>query len=276
MPADAVEETQQPWRLRLRRAAPHLDGPPDELVAAQALHPVDAEIGAADPDGVVDVRRMQPRVSAVLARPARARADEPYARARRVEVNLPGRGVELLDVLAREELRSGVRPFGHVEALELEDPERATTVLLTPTLIAAYIWGWTGRLERALVALDVSRRRCLERGAEVELVHMTPFTASIRCEAGDLDRARELVEEASERASQVGTAAARAVALGNEASLAGWTGDVERARRCARKSLALFESIGAPGQAFMTVYALGRLELSLGRYEEAAQVLPGA
>ena len=105
---------------------------------------------------------------------------------------------------------------------------------------------------------------------------MTPFTASIRCEAGDLDRARELVEEASERASQVGTAAAQAVALGNEASLAGWTGDVERARRCARKSLALFESIGAPGQAFMTVYALGRLELSLGRYEEAAQVLPGA
>jgi hypothetical protein len=55
----------------------------------------------------VDVRRVQAGLAAVLARPVRARADEPDAGARRVEVDLPVGPVEGLEVV--EELRVGVR-----------------------------------------------------------------------------------------------------------------------------------------------------------------------
>ncbi len=158
-------------------------------------------------------------------------------------------------------------------ALELEDPQRPTPILLTPTLIAAYLWGWTGRFEEGLAALDRARRRCIDHGMETELVHLTANTARIPCDLGDLDRARELVADTNRRALELGTEAARAVALGNEAVVAGWEGVAERARTCALESLQLFESIGDPGEAFVTVEALGRLELSLENHAAAAAVL---
>ena len=55
--ADLVEEAQQP-RLAvledvgLAIGVPHLDGAPEQLVTARAFHPVDAHIGAADPDDI--------------------------------------------------------------------------------------------------------------------------------------------------------------------------------------------------------------------------------
>jgi DNA-binding CsgD family transcriptional regulator len=170
----------------------------------------------------------------------------------------------------------GIDEAALARALELEDPERPTPIHLTPTFIAGRLWAWVGRFDEGFAALARARRRGLDQGMETELVHMTAFVATITCESGDLDRAWELVEDASERASQLGTEAARAVALANEAAVAGWTGDVERARRCAHESLALFEAIGDVGEALMTVEALGRLELSLGNHEAAAEVLvPG-
>jgi DNA-binding NarL/FixJ family response regulator len=214
----------------------------------------------------------------VLAGSGRLRDAPPHAQASVAEAERlaePGLLAEALAVhtMVRFLLGEGFDEPALERALELEDPERPTPIPLTPTLIASFIWGWTGRFEQALAALESARRRCLDHGAEVELVNMTAFTAAIPLEAGDLDRARQIVEDASERASQLGTDASRAVALGNEATLAGWTGDAERARRCAQASLALFERIGVIGQAFMTVFALGRLELSVGGYEAAAALI---
>jgi DNA-binding NarL/FixJ family response regulator len=214
----------------------------------------------------------------VLAACGRLREAPPHAAAAVAEAERLGEPGLLAEALAVRTMVGFLLGQGFDEpalerALELEDPGRPTLIVLTPRLIATYVWGSTGSFEQALRALDVCRRRCLEHGAEVELIYVTASTVAIPCEAGELERARELVEEASERALQLGTPAARAIALGNEATLAGWTGDADRARRCARESLALFESIGVTGQAFMTVHALGRLELSLGAYEAAAGLL---
>jgi DNA-binding CsgD family transcriptional regulator len=170
-------------------------------------------------------------------------------------------------------LGEGIDERALARALELERPERPTPSKLTPTLIAAYLWGWTGRFEQGLAAYERARRRCLDQGWELELLHMTSFAATIPCGAGDLDRAWDLVHDANERAAQLGTQAARAVALGNEAAVTGWAGDAERARRCALESLELYRSLGAPGEGFMTVEALGRLEMSLGNHAAAAEVL---
>jgi DNA-binding CsgD family transcriptional regulator len=187
----------------------------------------------------------------------------------------PGLLAEALAVrtIVRYLVGQGIDERALARALELEDPERPTPIRLTPTLIAAYLWGWTGRFEEGLAAFERARRRCIDQGWEIELVHLTAFAARIPCETGDLARAWQLVEDANERAAQLGTQAARAVALGNEAAVAGWVGDAERTRRCARESLDLFQSIDAPGEAFMTVEALGRLELSEERYETVAELL---
>src|SRR5471032_2179727 len=53
---DLIEEAQQPRLLETSGpppAVPHLNGASDELIAARALHAIDAEIGAADADRVL-------------------------------------------------------------------------------------------------------------------------------------------------------------------------------------------------------------------------------
>ncbi len=49
-------------------------------------------------------------------------------------------------------------------ALDLEDPDVPTPVMLRPTLISSLLLAWTGRLDQAREGLQSIRRRCLERG----------------------------------------------------------------------------------------------------------------
>ncbi len=167
----------------------------------------------------------------------------------------------------------GVDEPALTRALELEDSGRPTPIMLTPSLVAGRIWGWTGDAERSRTELERSRRRCLDHGAETELGFMSTSMATTICEAGDLDRVCELVADAAERGLQLGTPAARAIALSVEATLTGWTGDTERGRRLAHESLSLFESIGELGEAFWAMLALSRLELSVARHEPVADLL---
>ena len=124
---------------------------------------------------------------------------------------------------------NGVAESDLVHALALEDPERPTPIMLTPSAIAGRIWGWTGRFEESRELIDEVRQRSRERGAETDLVYLSPSMATTPCEAGALDLVRGVVDDAIERAAQLGTPAARAVALSVESTLAGWTGDAERA-----------------------------------------------
>jgi DNA-binding CsgD family transcriptional regulator len=167
----------------------------------------------------------------------------------------------------------GIDEGALARSLELEDPQRSTPILLTPSAVAGRIWGWTGRFEDSRVLLERARRRCLDRGAESDLLHMSTAMATTPCEAGELDRIRELVADAAERALQLGTPAAQAVALSVEATEAAWTGDEERGRRAAHEALALYESMGELGEAFWPMLALSRLELSLGLYEPVVGML---
>lgn len=176
-------------------------------------------------------------------------------------------------VMVRFLVGQGIDEGALARSLELEDPERPTPVLLTPSLVAGRVWGWTGRFRESRALLGRGRRRCLDRGAESDLLHMSTSMATTFCEAGDLDSVRELVADTAERALQLGTPAARAVALSVEATEAGWTGDAERGRRSAHEALALYESIGELGEVFWTMLALARLELSVPRYEPVAGML---
>jgi DNA-binding CsgD family transcriptional regulator len=202
----------------------------------------------------------------------------PRARAAVAEAQRLGEDGLLAEALAlRAMIRflvgEGVADGDLRRALELEDPDRPTPIMFTPAMIAGRIWGWTGGVEQSAALLQQARTRCLDRGAETDLVYLTASMVTTPCEAGDLDAVRELVEDAIERASQLDTPAARAMALSVEATLAGWTGDAERGRRLAHESLALYESLGELGEAFWSVLALGRLELSLARHDAVVEAL---
>ena len=62
---------------------------------------------------VVDVRRMQPRLAAVRARPLWFWADEPHTGRVRVVVNFPRGAEEHLDVIVGKKIRRAVRAIEH-------------------------------------------------------------------------------------------------------------------------------------------------------------------
>ena len=87
----------------------------DEPAETRSVRSEDHRHVAGEVDGaegvgiVVDVRRMQAGIPAVRARPLRARADQPYARATRVVMDGPLRIEKRLEVCACEEVLGAVR-----------------------------------------------------------------------------------------------------------------------------------------------------------------------
>ena len=87
--ADLVEEAQQPRLAGLERVGhavgvPHLAGAPEELIAAGALHAVDAQIGAADADDVL----RRPGAGRIVFRRDQAVARIDRRRHRRAEIDV--------------------------------------------------------------------------------------------------------------------------------------------------------------------------------------------
>jgi DNA-binding CsgD family transcriptional regulator len=197
-----------------------------------------------------------------------------------VEIGDPGLLAEALAVTSIIRFLSGqgVDEPALARAQQLEDPDRRTFFQSRPSLIAALLLLWTGKLDEAQRALDGVRQACIERGEESELVYATRHTAGLACARGDLKRARQIVADGLQRASQLDSRMARAIALADQATVAAWTGGVEEARRAAGESLTLFKEIGSFAGTLMPVEALSGLELSLGDADAAARwiALPAA
>jgi DNA-binding CsgD family transcriptional regulator len=161
--------------------------------------------------------------------------------------------------------------------LALEDEERRTPGVLRPTLVAGLLLMWVGRLEEANVALGKVHRQCRQRGEEGDLVYMTMHQGTLACARGDVAHGSWMVESSLEWAWRLGSPTSRAVALENQVVVAGWTGDVETARAAAAEAIELYRQVRSPVGEMFVGAALGRVELSLGRYGEAAeQLLPAA
>ena len=241
--------------------------------AAHLLEQARAEAGPGPDRAMVGLLLAYVLVTAGRLREALRRADAAVAEAE----GLGDRGLlaEALAVrtLVRLLVGEGVDDAALTRALELEDPDRPTAIKLTPSFIAGAVWTVTGRHEEGLEALEEARRRCVEQGAEAELVQATHLGMWNPCQAGYLTRARELAAEASERAAQLGTDAAQAIALSNEAFLAAWTGQGGRARDTARAAVALAEAVGDRTSALTATAAVGRYELAVGNLEAAAEAL---
>jgi DNA-binding CsgD family transcriptional regulator len=158
-------------------------------------------------------------------------------------------------------------------ALDLEEPDIPTPVMLRPTLISSLLLGWTGRLDEARHGLLAIRRRCIERGEESDLMFSAFHTVILECWRGNLADARLIAEETMERALQLGTDFPLAIALATQANIASYAGLVEETRRAASRALSIFERGSCLAVTVWPLVTLGFLDVSLGDYGAAAATL---
>jgi DNA-binding CsgD family transcriptional regulator len=158
-------------------------------------------------------------------------------------------------------------------ALDLEDPDVPTPVMLRPTLISSLLLAWTGRLDEAREGLQSIRRSCLDRGEESDLMFAAFHAVIVECWRGNLAEAHLIAEDTLERALQLGTDFPRAIALATQANVAAYAGQPDQARRAALEALAIFQRGSCLAVTVWPAVTLGFLEVSLADYPAAAAML---
>ena len=167
-------------------------------------------------------------------------------------------------------LGHGLDEQGLQQALALEDPGRRCFAPHRPSMLAALLYGYVGRADRAEEAVQRVRARCREHGEDAELIYTAIHAITLRCWRGDLAGARALADEADDQADQLGTRTARAIADSTRALVAAWAGDVSTARVRAEAALATFAQDGSVLGALMPIATLTQLDLVLGDHGSAA------
>lgn len=158
-------------------------------------------------------------------------------------------------------------------ALELEDAESRSAIMVRPSLIASLLWAWVGQLDRARGGLLALRRQAIERGAESDLMFMAFHHVLVECWRGALPEARLLADDTAERARQQATDIPRAIAHSVEAVVAAYEGDADRCREEAEAALTIFERGGSAAVRVWPLVTLGFVEVSGGDYQAALRAL---
>jgi ATP/maltotriose-dependent transcriptional regulator MalT len=167
----------------------------------------------------------------------------------------------------------GVDEAALKRALELEDPESDAPFALRASANNALLLAWLGRLDEARAQMYAVRARCVERGAETDLIFVSVFTAMIEIWRGDFTAAGLVAEETMERAQQLGGDHLRVAGTTVRAAVAAYTGRAADTREAANAAIELARLRGSPRLADWSWISLGLLEVSLGNYAEAVAVL---
>ncbi len=158
-------------------------------------------------------------------------------------------------------------------ALELEDRDAETSMLVQPRWIYAMLLSWLGQLDRAHEEFAAIRRRCAEHGQEYELMVVSVSSVHVEIWRGALDAASAIAEDSIERARLLGGVDMLDRYRINRSLVAAYSGHVERARDDADKALAVWERKDAPRVVAWQLMYRGFLEVSLGNYAAALDTL---
>lgn len=158
-------------------------------------------------------------------------------------------------------------------ALELAAPSASVPIAIRPSSHRALLAAWSGDLELASRVLAEMRQECLDRGEDSELVFVSFHAALTAIWRADFNAATRATADAAEIATQLDGDVPRYVALINNTLCAVFTGRIDEARRDAAESLAAGVRSGAANLAQWPVMAIGFLETSLERHDEALEVL---
>lgn len=177
-------------------------------------------------------------------------------------------------VLVRFLVGEGFDEEGLRTALLLDDGDEPSSAMLWPTLQRAELLNGTGRLDDGRRELRAIRQRYIERGAESEMMVGAFHGALNEIWQGDFAEASLIGEDALQRARQLDADLPLAVALMIQAMVAAYLGDEVAARRDATAALVAAQRCDSP--TLVSVWptsTLGFLEVSLGNYDAALQIL---
>lgn len=160
------------------------------------------------------------------------------------------------------------------QALQLNKAGDPPSTIVWPTAHRAQLLVGMGRLDDGRRELQAIRQRYIERGAESEWMVGAFHSALTEIWRGDFAEASLIGEDAMERARQLDGDLPMSVALMIQSAVAAYAGDEHVARRDATAALAGAKRCDSP--ALVTVWpitTLGFLEVSLGNYEAALDIL---
>lgn len=154
-------------------------------------------------------------------------------------------------------------------ALESEDRQADSPVVMRPSVHNALLLAWTGQLDRADAHMRSVWRSCGERGAENDLIFLAVHRVMIHIWRGYLADAALVAEDTMQRAVQLGGDFPLFVALTTRAVCTAYAGVELDARRDAHEALAASQRCGLRNLQEWTLGILAFLEVSVGDHEAA-------
>ncbi|OBI05066.1 hypothetical protein A5715_03980, partial [Mycolicibacter heraklionensis] len=158
-------------------------------------------------------------------------------------------------------------------AIDLEGSSGNNVVTFQATTVAGIIAGWRGELDAARAQLHIVGQRCLRNGTEIDILWVAHHATMVDLWAGRYADAESTVDEAVQRAEQMGAKHVLIEAWIGQAEVAAYTGRTERA--CAIATAAL-ESCGRTDAVLLAdaaVRVLAFVEVSRGDYMAAVNIL---
>jgi ATP/maltotriose-dependent transcriptional regulator MalT len=183
-------------------------------------------------------------------------------------------GVLTSQALADWQILSALCGNGFDEAslqrsLELEDPELDVPIPFRGHSAAAQVLSWAGRLDEAHDHMQVLRHRCIERGADGDMLFVAVWDTLVEVWRGNYVAAAATADDAVERAEQMGGDHSLVIALTVRGLVAAYTGQIALARADAGAAVDAAARFGAPLLAEWPIMTLGFVGVSLGEYEQA-------
>jgi DNA-binding CsgD family transcriptional regulator len=117
--------------------------------------------------------------------------------------------------------------------------------------------------------VQILQRRCMERGADTDMLFVSVWSTLIDVWRADFTAAAHAAADAIERAEQIGGDHGLVIALTVRGLVAAYTGREQEARADAHAAIAAADRFGAPLLAEWPRMTLGFLDMSVGDHERA-------
>lgn len=170
-------------------------------------------------------------------------------------------------------LGGGMDEVNMRRALELEDTESFMPIMLRPSVEHALMLACTGELDTAYECMREISRRCTDRGEEGEVVFVDFYVALTRIWRADFDEAKRVAHEIADLARQLGGEFPAMLSLVLQAWLAAYDGAESKTRLAAADAIDACRRSGTAWHEDWALSALGFLEVSLGNYGAAMELL---
>jgi DNA-binding CsgD family transcriptional regulator len=229
------------------------------------------------PDGPLQVRMATTLAYALYMTgepdPAWLRAEEAVSLAERL--GHPGPLGEALGARATMQffVGGGIDEQGLTRALELEDHDAFTPIMLRPSYEHALMLACTGELDTSYDLMRAIQQRCADKGEEGELIFVDFYVVVNRIWRGDFVAAKRLADDVTEMARQLGAGFPTMLSLLLQAWLAVYGGAEDDARLVVADAIDAAKRSGTAWHEDWALTALGLLEVSLGNYAAAVDTL---